>query len=56
MEVLVDVIFEVASILFMGVVCFIIYIYGKLFLIKIGLIEANQFDESKNGNKKDKNV
>lgn len=53
MEVLVEVIMEMASILFMGVVCFIIYIYAKLFLIKIGLIEDNQVDESEKGNEKE---
>ena len=48
MEVLVEVIIEVASILLMGIVFFIIYIYAKLFLIKIGLIEDNNIDESEN--------
>ena len=47
MEVLVEVIIEVASILLMGIVCFIIYVYAKLFLIKIGIIEDNEVDESK---------
>ena len=46
MKVLLDVFFEMASILFMGIVCFIIYIFGKKFLIKIGFIEEPHFDES----------
>ena len=54
MEVLVDVIIEVASILLMGIICFIIYVYAKLFLIKIGLIEENQVSEPEKG--KDKNL
>ena len=53
MEVIINVFFEVASILLMGIVCFIIYIYAKLFLIKIGLIEGNQVDDSENGKEKD---
>jgi len=53
MEVLVDVIFEVASIFLMGIVFFIIYVYAKLFLIKIGLIGNNQVDKSKKDNEKD---
>ena len=53
MEVLVEVIIEVASILLMGIVCFIIYVYAKLFLIKIGLIEENQADSSKKNNELD---
>ncbi len=53
MGVIIDVIFEMVSILLMGIVCFIIYIYAKLFLIKIGLIEENQADSSKNNNELD---
>ena len=47
MEVIVDVIFEMGSILLMGIVFFVLYVYGKLFLNKIGLIDAEQVDESK---------
>jgi len=46
MGVIVDVIFEMGSIIIMGIVCFVLYIYGKLFLIKIGMIDAEQVDES----------
>ena len=46
MEVIVDVIFEMGSILLMGIVFFALYVYGKLILIKIGLIDAEQVDES----------
>ena len=38
MEVIVDVIIEMGSILLMEIVCFAQYVNGKLFLIKIGLI------------------
>ena len=47
MGVIIDLILEMASILLMGIVCFIIYVYAKLFLIKIGIIEDNEVDESK---------
>tara|TARA_B100001250_G_C19617530_1_gene707844 strand:- start:626 stop:787 length:162 start_codon:yes stop_codon:yes gene_type:complete len=53
MEILIDVIIEVASILIMGIACFIIYVYSKLFLIKIGFIKDNQFDDPEKGNKND---
>ena len=53
MGVLVDVIIEIASILLMGIVCFIIYIYAKIFLIKIGFIEDNQTDEPEKESEKD---
>ena len=46
MDILVDVIFEMALILFIGFICFTVYIYTKLFLIKIGLIRDNQDEES----------
>ena len=46
MDVIIDVILEMGSILLMGIVCFLLYIYGKLFLIKIGMIDAEQVDES----------
>ena len=38
MEVIVEVIIEMGSILIMGTICFALYLNGKLFLIKIGLI------------------
>jgi len=47
MGVIINLILEMASILLMGIACFIIYVYAKLFLIKIGIIEDNQVDESK---------
>ena len=53
MEVIVDVIFEMGSILLMGIVFFVLYVYGKLILIKIGLIDAEVVDESKKENESD---
>ena len=53
MEVIVDVIFEMGSILLMGIVFFVLYVYGKLILIKIGLIYAEVVDESKKENESD---
>ena len=47
MEVIVDVIFEMGSILLMGIVFFVLYVYGKLILIKIGLIDTEEVDETK---------
>ena len=47
MEVRVDVIFEMGSILLMGIVFFVLYVYGKLILIKIGWIDAEEVDETK---------
>ena len=47
MEVIADVIFEMGSIILMGIVFFVLYVYGKLILIKIGLIDAEVVDESK---------
>ena len=46
MELIVDVLIEVGSILLMGCICFTVYVYGKIFLIKIGLIDKEQDDES----------
>ena len=46
MEVVVDVLIEVGSILLMGCVFFTLYVYGKRLLIKIGLIDKEQDDES----------
>ena len=53
MEVIVDVIFEMGSILLMGIVFFVLYVYGKLILITIGLIDAEQIDESHKGDEPD---
>ena len=44
MELIVDVLLEVGSIALMGGICFIVYVYGKIFLIKIGLINPEQED------------
>ena len=44
MDLIVDVLLEVVSIVLMGCICFIIYVYGKIFLIKIGLINPKQED------------
>ena len=46
MELIVDVLLDVGSIVLMGCICFTIYVYGKIFLIKIGLIDQEQNDES----------
>ena len=46
MKVIFDVLIEVGSILLMGCVFFTVYVYGKKLLIKIGLIEKEQDDES----------
>ena len=54
MEVIVDVIFEMGSILLMGIVFFVLYVYGKLILIKIGLIDAEEVDESQKGDGPDR--
>ena len=56
MEVIVDVIFEMGSILLMGIVFFFLYVYGKLFLIKIGLIDAEEVDESQKGDEPDRSM
>ena len=56
MEVIVDVIFEMGSILLMGIVFFVLYVYGKLILIKIGLIDAEQVDKSQKGDKPDRSM
>ena len=53
MEMIEDVIFEMGSILIMGIVFFILYVFGKLFLIKIGLIDAEEVDESKKEDESD---
>lgn len=53
MEVITDVIFEMGSIILMGIVFFVLYVYGKLFLIKIGLIDAEEIDESKKEDESD---
>ena len=46
MELIVDVLLEVVSIVLMGCICFTIYVYGKIILIKIGLIDQEQNDGS----------
>ncbi len=46
MELIVNVLLEVGSIVLMGCICFTVYVYGKKFLIKIGLIDQEQDDES----------
>ena len=46
MKVILDVLIEVGSILLMGCVFFTVYVYGKRLLIKIGLIDKEQDDES----------
>jgi hypothetical protein len=46
MKVIFDVLIEVGSILLMGCVFFTLYVYGKRLLIKIGLIDKEQDDES----------
>ena len=46
MELIVDVLIEVGSIVLVGCICFTVYVYGKIFLIKIGLIDKEQDDES----------
>ena len=51
MELIVDVLLEVGSIVLMGCICFTIYVYGKIFLIKIGLIDQEQNDGSINDEK-----
>ena len=53
MEVITDVIFEMGSILLMGIVFFVLYVYVKLFLIKIGLIDSEEIDESKKEDESD---
>ena len=42
MELIVDVLLEVGSIALMGGICFTVYVYGKIFLIKIGLIDEEK--------------
>ena len=56
MEVIADVIFEMASIILMGIVFIVLYVYGKLFLIKIGLIEAEEVDEFQKGDDPDRRM
>lgn len=47
MDLIVDAILEVGSIVLMGCICFIIYVYGKMFLIKIGLIDGGEDESNK---------
>ena len=44
MELIIDVLLEVGSIDLMGGICFIVYVYGKIFLIRIGLINPEKED------------
>ena len=46
MDLIVDVLLEVGSIALMGGICFTIYVYGKIFLIRIGLINPEQENET----------
>ena len=46
MELIVDVLIEVGSFVLMGCICLTVYVYGKVYLIKIGLIDKEQDDES----------
>ena len=46
MKVIFDVLIEVGSIPLMGCIFFTVYVYGKRLLIKIGLIDKEQDDES----------
>ena len=58
MDLIVDVLLEVSSIVLMGFICFTIYVNGKIFLINIGLIDKNKmmnqlkFEYRKRVNKK----
>ena len=56
MEVIADVFFEMGSIILMGIVFFVLYVYGKLILIKIGLIDAKEVDESQKGDEPDSSM
>ena len=56
MEVIADFIFEMGSIILMGIVFFVLYVYGKLFFIKIGLIDAEEVDESQKGDDPDRSM
>ena len=44
MDLILDVLLEVGSIVLMGFICLIVYVYGKIFLIRIGLINPEQED------------
>ena len=46
MALIVDILIEVGSIVLMVGICFTVYVYGKVYLIKIGLIDKEQDDES----------
>ena len=35
---------------------FVLYVYGKLYLIKIGLIDAEKVDESQKGDEPDRSM
>ena len=53
MEVILSVFFEIFSILIMGIICFALYINGKILLIKIGLIADQRDDISKLGDEQE---
>ena len=55
-DLIIDVIFEMGSILLMGIVFFVLYVYGKLILIKIGLIDAEEVDETKKEDESDRSM
>tara|TARA_B100001250_G_C19128727_1_gene498579 strand:+ start:167 stop:349 length:183 start_codon:yes stop_codon:yes gene_type:complete len=42
MGIIISVIFDVVSVVLMGIVFFALYVNGKLILIKFGLIEGNK--------------
>ena len=44
MDLIVDVLLEVGSIALMGGICSTTYVYGRILLIKIGLINPEQED------------
>ena len=46
MHVIVDVLIEVGSILLMGCIFFTVYVYGKRLLMKFGLLDKEEDDES----------
>ena len=56
MEVITDVFFEMCSIILMGSIFFVLYVYGKLILIKIGLIDAEEVDESQKVDEPDRSI
>ena len=51
MELIVDVLIEVGSIVLMGCICFTVYVYGKMFLIKIEMMNQLKIKCRKGVNK-----